>query len=68
MLQLKKQNRSMKIEIQEKDKFIEELKRNVRMSRQRESETEMLAYIEECTRLRSLLEQTIIQNETLTAQ
>jgi quinol monooxygenase YgiN len=58
----------MKIEIQEKDRFIEELKRNVRLSRQNEGETELQVYIDECMRLRSLLEQTMIQNDALATQ
>ena len=68
VLQLKKQNRSMKIEIQEKDRFIEELKRNIRLSRQNEGDTELQVYMDECMRLRSLLEQTMIQNDALTSQ
>lgn len=67
-MQLKKQNRSMKIEIQEKDRFIEELKRNIRLSRQNEGDTELQVYMDECMRLRSLLEQTMIQNDALTSQ
>jgi hypothetical protein len=58
----------MKIEIQEKDRFIEELKRSVRLSRQNEGETELQVYIDECMRLRSLLEQTMIQNDALATQ
>lgn len=58
----------MKIEIQEKDRFIEELKRNVRLSRQNEGDTELQVYIDECMRLRSLLEQTMIQNDALATQ
>ena len=68
VLQLKKQNRSMKIELQEKDKFIDELKRNVRLSKVREADTEIMAYMDECMRLRSMLEQAIIQNEALSSQ
>lgn len=58
----------MKIELQEKDKQIEELKRNVRMSRQTENDTEIMAYMDECMRLRDLLEQTMIQNNALSSQ
>lgn len=46
----------MKIELQEKDKFIDELKRNVRMSKMRENDAEIMAYMDECMRLRSMLE------------
>ena len=56
----------MKIDLQERDKQIEELKRNVRMSRQTENDTEIMAYMDECMRLRDLLEQTCIQNNELT--
>ena len=50
----------MKIEVQEKDRLIEELKKNVKMSKHREAENEIQAYVDECMRLRSLLEQTMI--------
>jgi len=63
--QLKKQNRNMKNEMQEKDRLIEELKKNVRVSKYKEAENEVQTYIEECMRLRSILEQTMIQNEAL---
>ena len=39
--QLKKQNRNMKIEIQEKDRKIEDLKRNVKLSKHREADSEI---------------------------
>ena len=54
--QLKKQNRTVKLECQEKDRLIEELKRNIKMSRHRETENEVNSYMEECLRLRTLLE------------
>jgi hypothetical protein len=63
--QLKKQNRNMKIELQEKDRLIDELRKNVKLSRHRESDNEIQSYIDECMRLRSLLEQTIIHNDAL---
>lgn len=46
----------MKIELQEKDRLIDELRKNVKLSRHRESDNEIQAYIDECMRLRSLLE------------
>ncbi len=39
--QLKRQNRNMKIEVQEKDRLIEELKKNVKMSKHRENDNEI---------------------------
>ena len=55
----------MKIENSTKDRQIEELKKNVKMSKAKESENEVQAYADECMRLRSLLEQTLIQNDVL---
>ena len=46
----------MKIENSMKDRTIEELKKNVKMSKAKESENEVQAYADECMRLRSLLE------------
>ena len=54
--QLKRQIREMKLENQMKDRQIEELKKNVKMSKHKESENEVQAYADECMRLRSLLE------------
>lgn len=58
----------MKIELQEKDRLIDELRKNVKLSRHRESDNEIQSYIDECMRLRSLLEQTIIHNDALSNQ
>lgn len=58
----------MKIEIQEKDRYIDELKRNIRLSRHNETDSEMQVYMDECMRLRSLLEQTMIQNQDFASQ
>lgn len=46
----------MRSELDKKDKDIEELKRNVKMSRHKESELDVQTYVEECMRLRGLLE------------
>ena len=54
--QLKRQNREMKLEGQIKDRHIQELKKNIKMSRHKESDNEVQAYAEECFRLRALLE------------
>lgn len=66
--QLKKQNRNMKQEQEKKDREIEELKRNVKMCKHKESEIDVQTYVEECMRLRTILEQTMIQNEALAQQ
>lgn len=54
--QLKKNNRDLKLEVQEKDRLIEQLKRNIKMSKSNEIEIELTVYIEECLRLRTQLE------------
>ena len=46
----------MKLENATKERQIEELKKNVKLSKHRESENEVSAYAEECMRLRTLLE------------
>ena len=56
----------MRAELDKKDKQIEELKRNVKMSKHKEAELDAQTYIEERMRLRTILEQTMIQNEMLT--
>jgi len=66
--QLKRQNRNMKVEVQEKDRLIEELKENVKVSKHREADNEIQTYIDECMRLRTLLEQTMIQNDAFATQ
>ena len=50
--QLKKNNRDLKMEVQEKDRLIEQLKRNIKMSKSNEIEIELTVYIDECLRLR----------------
>lgn len=50
--QLKKSNRDLKLEVSEKDRLIEQLKRNIKMSKSHEIEVELTVYIEECLRLR----------------
>jgi len=48
-----------------KDRQIEELKKNIKMSKHRENENEVQAYADECIRLRSQLEQALLQNHAL---
>ena len=50
--QLKRSTRDLKLEIQEKDRLIDNLKRNIRLSKTQEIEVELTVYIEECLRLR----------------
>lgn len=50
--QLKKNNRDLKLEVQEKDRLIEQLKRNIKLSKTQEIEVELTVYIDECLRLR----------------
>jgi len=54
--QLKKQNRTLKLEMQAKITESEQLKRSVKLAKGRETESDMQAYVEECLRLRTLLE------------
>ena len=58
----------MKNEVQEKDRQIEELRKNVKMSKGREADNEIQTYIDECMRLRTILEQTMIQNDAYATQ
>ena len=56
------------MESEKKDREIDELKRNVKMCKHKESEIDVQTYVEECMRLRSILEQTMIQNDELAQQ
>jgi KaiC/GvpD/RAD55 family RecA-like ATPase len=58
--QLKKQNRALRVECSQKSNDIDELKRNIKLARTREVDSEQQAYVEECLRLRGLLEQQCI--------
>ena len=46
-----------------KDRQIEELKKNIKMSKHRENKNEVQAYVDECMRLRSQLEQVLLQHQ-----
>ena len=50
--QLKKNNRDLKNEVQDKDRLIEQLKRNIKLTKSQEIEVELTVYIDECLRLR----------------
>ena len=66
--QLKKSNRDLKLEVQEKDRLIEQLRRNIKMSKYQEIEIEMTVYIDECLRLRHQLEQVLTEKNILMQQ
>lgn len=66
--QLKRQNRELKLEGQMKDRQIDELKKNIKMSKSRECDNEVQTYVDECMRLRSIVEQTLMQNDVLMQQ
>ena len=48
-----------------KDRQIEELKKNIKMSKTRENDNEVQTLAEECMRLRTMLEQSLVQNDVL---
>jgi hypothetical protein len=54
--QLKRSNRDLKSEVQDKDRLVEQLKRNIKLTKQNEIEVELTVYIDECLRLRGQLE------------
>mmetsp|Transcript_2459 Transcript_2459/g.3759 ORF Transcript_2459/g.3759 Transcript_2459/m.3759 type:complete len:183 (+) Transcript_2459:1377-1925(+) len=56
------------MEVQEKDRLLEQLKRNIKMSKSHEIEVELTIYIEECLRLRQQLEQSHIEKSMLLQQ
>lgn len=66
--QLKKNNRDLKLEVQEKDRLIEQLKRNIKMSKSQEIEIELTVYIEECLRLRGQLEHVLMEKSMMERQ
>jgi len=66
--QLKKNNRDLKQEVQDKDRLIEQLKRHIKMTKQQEIEVELTVYIDECLRLRGQLEQMNLEKNMLLQQ
>ena len=66
--QLKKNNRDLKLEVQEKDRLVEQLKRNIKLSKTQEIEVELTVYIDECLRLRQQLEQALMEKNMLMQQ
>ena len=65
MAQLKKNNRDLKSEVQDKDRLIEQMKRNIKLTKQQEIEVELTVYIDECLRLRGQLEQVVLEKNML---
>jgi len=66
--QLKKNNRDLKQEVQDKDRLIEQLKRNIKLTKSQEIEVELTVYIDECLRLRGQLEQATMEKNMLMQQ
>ena len=58
----------MKQEVQEKDRLIEQLKRNIKLTKSQEIEIELTVYIDECLRLRGQLEQANMEKNMLLQQ
>jgi len=53
----------MRAEIEDKDALIDQLKKNIKLSKTEELEAELQVYIEECARLRQLLEIQFSENK-----
>ena len=66
--QLKKNNRDLKSEVTDKDRLIEQMKRNIKLTKQQEIEVELTVYIDECLRLRGQLEQVVLEKNMLIQQ
>ena len=66
--QLKKNNRDLKQEVQDKDRFIEQQKRNIKLTKANEIEVELTVYIDECLRLRGQLEQVTMEKQMIMQQ
>ena len=58
-MSLKKQIREFKYEATKKDEELEILRKNIKNTRTKELEQEILAYHEECLRLRQMMEDVI---------
>lgn len=48
------------MEIQEKDQLIDHLRRDIKLTKMSEMETELQQYVDECNRLRSMLEEALL--------
>ena len=62
---LKKQNREMRLELDDKSLVIEKLKRDTKLTKSHEMENEIQSYVEECQRMRGMLEHLVQQNTQL---
>ena len=52
----------MRLDIDEKVTTIDKLKRDIKLTRNNEIEMELQSYLEECQRMRGMLEQLMVQN------
>ena len=52
----------MKFEISEKDKLIDQLKRDIKLTKMTEMEAELNFCLEQCSRLRNMLEASMVEN------
>jgi hypothetical protein len=57
---LKKQNREMRLDIDEKSGTIDKLRKEIKLTRTNEVEIELQSYMEECQRMRGMLEQLML--------
>lgn len=58
--------KDLKIQVREKTEEIEKMTKNLKSSKILEQEKEILVYIEECSRLKRIIEETLGPNENLT--
>lgn len=63
--QLKKQIRQLKHDLQTKDHQLHTLRTHPKHTTKREHDSDIQAYQQECTRLRTCLETQILENQTL---
>jgi len=64
VINLKRKVKDLNFESSKKNEEIEALKKNIRNTRQQETEVEVKVYIEECARLRHQLEEVIRSKDT----
>jgi uncharacterized protein YlxW (UPF0749 family) len=61
---LKRNIRELKNEVSDRDRIIDSLRKDQKMTKAAEMETELNFYIEECARLRSMLEQIMMEDRS----
>ena len=64
-IKLKKQIKDMRLTITDKDTEITRLKKNIKITQLTEVEIELRTYVDECTRLRHLLEEVLKSRDPL---